>query len=327
MTRTHALSEGRGGVLVCFDGSEGAHTALWWAATEASARGVPLVAAQSFEWDLPSLHAVDEHGEYNERLLRENAEQDLNRATGECREAFSGLPVFFATPDGPPEVTMVQLADQLDPVMVVAGASGRGALARMVLGSTAAELARRVRQPFVVVRGEPRAADAPVLVGVDGSDNSERAVDFALDFAEYHRAPVRAVYSWTDWPLEAYATAPPGQVGLTHVDESTQALAKEQLDTAAARHPDLGVDWEPVTERPTHALLDRAEGARLLVVGSHGRGPVTRALLGSVSHAVLYHAPCPVAVLRALDREGEPVREDTGPGAEGLRTGPPRGSA
>jgi nucleotide-binding universal stress UspA family protein len=58
---------------------------------------------------------------------------------------------------------------------------------------------------------------------------------------------------------------------------------------------------ECVADRPAQALLDRADNAQLLVVGSHCHGIRRRVFLGSVSHAVLYHAPCPVAVVRAPD--------------------------
>ncbi|WP_019819133.1 universal stress protein, partial [Saccharomonospora saliphila] len=157
MTRTHQLSEGRGGIMACYDGSDGGRRALWWAAREASGRQCPLVVVQSMEWDLPSLHAATERGDYNAAQVRETVEEDLDRAASECRDALPGLTVFLARPEGPPEVTVPELADELDPQLVVAGASGRGALARMLLGSTAAELARALRQAFVVVRGEPAA--------------------------------------------------------------------------------------------------------------------------------------------------------------------------
>ncbi|EHK84869.1 universal stress protein UspA-like protein [Saccharomonospora azurea SZMC 14600] len=296
-----SAADAREAVLACFDGSEGGRRAVWWAAAEAVSRGRPLVIVWSLEWDIP--------GARGERLDSDSAVEStrrvLDQVAEDCRSLHPGLTVWTTLPDGAPEVTVTDLANDIAPAMVVAGASGRGALSRMLLGSTVAYFARFLPQPLVVVRGEPAPPDAPVVVGVDGSGTSVRAVEFALTFAERHGVPVRAVHSWTDWPLDVYATAPPAQVGLYHMDDAVQEVAREQVEEAARRHPNATVQWDVVTERPTHALLERSEGARLLVVGSHGRGRMTRALLGSVSHAVLYHAPCPVAVLRSRPEDLE----------------------
>lgn len=298
-----ALRGVRDAVLACFDGSDGARRAVWWAAAEAAARRSPLVLVWSLEWDPPRSHADTAVVTPEAQHIIDQTRRELEQAAEDCRAMYPRLAVHVTIVDGAPETTVGALAEELDPALVVAGASGRGALSRMLLGSTVAELARTLREPLVVVRGEPAPPDAPVVVGVDGSGTSVRAVEFALTFARRHGVPVWGVHSWTDWPLEVYATATPAQAGLYHVDEAVQEVAKEQFDEVAARYPDVSVRWEAVADRPTHALLEYSEGARLLVVGSHGRGPMTRALLGSVSHAVLYHAPCPVAVLRSRPEE------------------------
>lgn len=304
MTETWSAAEARDAVLVCFDGSEGGHRAVWWAAGEAVARRRPLVILWSLEWDPPRTQQEVSLENYDAQNVIEATRQELERVAGDCQALYPELSVLVTMPDGAPEDTVPRTADDIEPGLVVAGASGRGALSRLLLGSTVAYLARTLRQPLVVVRGEPASSDAPVVVGVDGSGTSVRAVDFAFVFAQEHGVPLRAVHSWNDWPLDTYATAPPGQVGLYYM-EAVHEAAREQFEEVARRYPEVSAEWEAVAERPTHALLDRAEGARLLVVGSHGRGPVTRALLGSVSHAVLYHAPCPVAVLRSRSEESE----------------------
>jgi flavin-dependent dehydrogenase len=84
--------------------------------------------------------------------------------------------------------------------LVVVGASGKTALPRMLLGSTAAELAHHCEQPVVVVR---EAVSGPVVVGVDGSSTSARAIGFAFDFADRHGAELVAVHAWADLPIDA----------------------------------------------------------------------------------------------------------------------------
>jgi nucleotide-binding universal stress UspA family protein len=87
---------------------------------------------------------------------------------------------------------------------------------------------------------------------------------------------------------------------LADVRHEGARLLTESLAGYQDRYPDVTVHREISFDRPAHALIEQAEGAVLLVVGSHGRGAVRSLLVGSVSHAVIYHAPCSVAVLRGL---------------------------
>jgi nucleotide-binding universal stress UspA family protein len=84
--------------------------------------------------------------------------------------------------------------------------------------------------------------------------------------------------------------------------EQAEKYEQEALaGTAAAwrdRHPGVDIVEKTVMGDPAKALIDESAGAELLVVGSHGRGELRGLVLGSVSHAVLHHAHCPVAVTR-----------------------------
>jgi nucleotide-binding universal stress UspA family protein len=143
-----------------------------------------------------------------------------------------------------------------------------------------------------------------VVVGVDGSERGREALRFALSEAKLRDARVTAVQAWAIPPLTT------GGVGIIPAyeivrDELREAAADElaqALEEAAAEAPGVGIDPEVVQADPAGALVDRSEGADLLVVGSRGRGSITGPLLGSVSQEVLQHAPCPVAVVHAAER-------------------------
>ena len=75
-------------------------------------------------------------------------------------------------------------------------------------------------------------------------------------------------------------------------------MLAESVAGLGDRYPDLVVHQQLVQSQPAQALLDAAKGARLLVVGSRGLGGVARMLLGSVSHTLVLHPPCPVLVMR-----------------------------
>ncbi|WP_260478955.1 universal stress protein [Kibdelosporangium aridum] len=171
----------------------------------------------------------------------------------------------------------------------------------MLLGSTAAELLHHCRRPVVVVRHakDPVRVDGGhVVVGVDGSSVSARAIGFAYGFADRHGCELVAVHAWSDLPMDALEPVRTWDYDWHDVREKGDRLLAESLAGHQEQHPDIAVRRKVAIDRPTHALLEHAEGAVLLVVGSHGRGALRRALLGSVSHAMAYHAPCPVAIVR-----------------------------
>ncbi|MFE9491074.1 universal stress protein [Streptomyces sp. NPDC006641] len=140
-----------------------------------------------------------------------------------------------------------------------------------------------------------------LVSGVDGSETSLRAVDWAVDEAALHGLPLRLVYA-SRW--EQYEGA---ALALSLGRPSEQALADSILETAAERarqrHPDVDVSGEAMPEDAVIALLHEGRNAQALIIGARGRGGLTGLLLGSVGLAVAARAPCPVIVVRG-DRAG-----------------------
>ncbi|MFI6360203.1 universal stress protein [Streptomyces sp. NPDC050743] len=138
--------------------------------------------------------------------------------------------------------------------------------------------------------------ELPLVVGVDGSEPSLRAVDWAADEAALRGLPLRLVYA-SLW--ERYeGTALSDDLG----KPSDQVMAEDIVETAArrvrTRQPDVKVTIDVLPEEPEYALVRESRTAAAMVLGSRGRSSLTEALLGSVSVTVAGHAHCPVIVLR-----------------------------
>lgn len=138
--------------------------------------------------------------------------------------------------------------------------------------------------------------ELPLVVGVDGSEPSLRAVDWAADEAALRGLPLRLVYA-SLW--ERYeGTAVAEDLG----KPSEQVMAEDIVDTAArrahSRQADVKVTTDVLPEEPEYALVRESRTAAAMVLGSRGRGSLAEALLGSVSVTVAGHAHCPVIVLR-----------------------------
>ena len=147
--------------------------------------------------------------------------------------------------------------------------------------------------PDPITQQRDSAPTGRIVVGVDGSQCSIDALQWAARQAELTGATIDAVISWE------YPTPYGMEFGVLDVDWA--ATAQTALDTAL--HQAFGPDVEMINGRvirgrPAEVLVAEAAGAELLVVGSRGHGAMAGMLLGSVSEHVVAHAPCPVLVIR-----------------------------
>jgi nucleotide-binding universal stress UspA family protein len=151
------------------------------------------------------------------------------------------------------------------------------------------------------------APDDPVLVGVDGSDESLAAVRWAADEAARLAVPLRIVHAWM-WPLyHVHLGAPPGAPTGAGLRAQAERVLERAADRARAVASSTPVETSLVTGAAAAELLRSAEGARLLVVGHRGLGGFAGLLLGSVGVTVSAHAPCPVVVVRGAATVGPVV--------------------
>ncbi|MEU4293386.1 universal stress protein [Kribbella sp. NPDC026596] len=130
------------------------------------------------------------------------------------------------------------------------------------------------------------------MVGVDGSEVSSAAIRFAFGEAARRHVGITAVHAAMPSRRQSSVRVP-----ADIVEQVDRQLVAEAMDSKRILIPGIDVKTKVVHSHPVQALLDGADGAELIVVGSRGRGGFTGMVLGSVSQAVLRHAPCPVAVV------------------------------
>jgi nucleotide-binding universal stress UspA family protein len=139
-----------------------------------------------------------------------------------------------------------------------------------------------------------------IVVGVDGSQGSRAALEWAIQEAQMRESSVHILVVW-QYPHTTSASAwGLGMDPSPDVQEAVaaaSAAAASRLGLKASAQGDVATTWEAIEGNPAHALLAASEDADLLVVGSRGHGAFVGALLGSVSHQVVAHARCPVVVV------------------------------
>ena len=289
-------------ILVGVDGSDSAIEATRWAAREAERRGVGLRLVQAFGW--PRGRHLGDPGlgvEYRQAMHR-LGEQQVAAAAGAAGDVAPDVVVEQLVEDGYPIPRLV--ADSREAQLVVVGDRGLGAVTGLLIGSVAVAVAAHAACPVVVVRGAVQGVtgppQGPVVVGVDGSPVSEAALAFAFAVAAGRNAPLVAVHTWWDLAIDP-ALAP--LLDWEAIEGDEHQLLAERLAGWGEKYPDVEVRRVVTRDRAAHALIARTEGAQLVVVGSRGRGGFAGLLLGSVSHAVLHRASCPVAIVRSAAAE------------------------
>ncbi|HLU45972.1 MAG TPA: universal stress protein [Natronosporangium sp.] len=223
------------------------------------------------------------------------AEEMLAQVAREAREQYPGLSVSHQQVFGGAAPTLVEASKESS--LVVVGCRGHGGFADLLLGSVSAQVVSHAYCPVLVVRPvtpAPLPDDAPVVVGVDGSETAGRALVVAGDEAARQRRPLHVIVA--DVPDD------------TRARQQADALLSEAIATVHAAHPQVAVvPRAGYDRRAGEALLAASHDAAMLVVGSRGRGGFTGLLLGSVSQLMVHHAACSVLVVPPADRSAEPA--------------------
>jgi nucleotide-binding universal stress UspA family protein len=148
---------------------------------------------------------------------------------------------------------------------------------------------------------QTRGPDRHIVVGVDGSPGSRKALAWAMTQARLTGATVEAVAAWEEPVMLLGYGYPIGETGNLEGDGLAAITQKIVDDTVAAvvaeQGEPAGVRTRTVMGHPAQVLTDAAVGAQLLVVGSRGHGTFAGMLLGSVSQHCVQHANCPVVVV------------------------------
>ncbi len=284
-------------VIVGVDGSAVSKVAVDWAARDAARRGTALrlvhvltpPAVMAFP-EVPMPAGYAEWQEEEGQMLLDAAVKTVEEAAGDTRvEVTTDMVAGSSVP---------VLADlSAEAQLMVVGSRGRGAFARGLLGSVSTGLVHHAKCPVAIVHDEdplmPHPAQAPVVVGVDGSPASDRAVAIAFEQASFRGVDLVAVHAWSDSGVFEF----PG-VDWSQLQAIGETTLSERLAGWQENYPDVLVRRVVVADRPAHQLLEQAESAQLLVVGSRGRGGLAGMLLGSVSTAIVHAARMPVIVAR-----------------------------
>lgn len=289
-------------VLCATDFSEQAGHATDLAVRLAARFGARLVVLHVIEYpdvDLERFDVEYDFDAYRESLVEE-AEDHLRADVAARAEADAEVETLITEGASGPEISRV--AGDVGADLIVVGATGHSGIGRVVFGTTPEAVVRDSGCPVLVVRRSvPEEAFRHVLVATDFSAASADAVPHAAAFARAHDARltilhVAAVYPTTRYGPEIDETA----------REALEQGAEKRLAAISVPAADLKIEARVVRAYNAQEGILRAaedDDADLVVVGTHGRGGIGRALLGSTAGSVVRHAHCPVLTVRPASQD------------------------
>jgi nucleotide-binding universal stress UspA family protein len=275
-------------MVVGYDGSPDADLALEWAARnlrDPSQALTVVIVADAVDPLLAEYQGILDHSvdEWQLRAAHQLKELEVENGSIEVRRGPAVSEILKATYG----------AD-----MLILGSRGHGLVMGSVMGSVTQHAARHAECPVVVVRPVRSPRSRRVVVGVDGSTESNKALRFAFERASRTGEEVVAVYGYRVHRSSRSVF----ELGVTDDTlermEAAERFLAEAVAGLADEYPDVKLETQAIPQAPARVLVDCSYGASLLVVGSRGRDAFSELLLGSVSQHVLGHADCPVAVLR-----------------------------
>jgi nucleotide-binding universal stress UspA family protein len=282
-------------ILVGIDGSSEADAAARWAAAYAAKMRAPV----------RLIHAVPEGDWYGsaafvdggalERDLRAIGRKHLARAEAAIHDVAPAVSVETFTADG----TIASYVSKADAELVVLGSRKSSALRDLTLGSNTLRVVTHAPCPVLLMRDAGDSADVgrPIVVGVDGSEQSDRALGAALEIAHTLGTPVVAVNYW-GFAVQAGLGTGFENVDWVSIREHEKHWLETHVETMREKYPDVALSTVSAQSSPTRGLRAMSASASMLVVGCRGRGAFLGTILGSVSQNLVHHADCSVLIVR-----------------------------
>ncbi|MGW2209710.1 universal stress protein [Streptomyces sp. NPDC001781] len=284
-------------LVVGVDGSEVSLAAVDWAVDEAVRHGAQMRLVYASLWERYEAGPPPVGpGRSSERLP---AEHVVASAADRAVRRNPDVEVTTAVLPEEPVTALVHEGGQAS--ALVTGSRGRGEVKGLLLGSVGLAVSARAHCPVIVVRGDPAGlagTRARILLGVgDADDTSTEAVRFAFREAEVRGCVLDVVHAWRRPAFDRHGNRTRAEGPADPYDGSAPAVVDARLRAAIAERPH--VRTRPATpEGPAaRVLVDRSAAADLVIVGARRRTGALGLRLGRVSHALLHHARCPVAIV------------------------------
>lgn len=286
-------------IVVGYDGSEAATAALQWARGWAEDRGIGLGVITAIGPSPASFGIID--GSFYEGIF-ERAEAFQKKAVDKIQAEHPDTDVVTLLSEHAPAHALVEASRHA--AAVVVGTKGRGPNRELLLGGVADAITQHAHGPVVVVPADMffgKFAGGDIVVGFDDTPACLPPLRFALEQAQHWKAKLRLVHGWKGefrW-MAGRGEDLPRSVVLANFEADVLSRLQHFANPVLAEFPDVETEWVVEQSFPASALENASKQARMVVVGSRGRGGFLGLLLGSTSRTLAQVSDAPLAVVRS----------------------------
>ena len=277
--------------LVGVDGSDRSDRALEWAARRARETGASLTMLSVVDPDVARVldYEVDD--------MREIAERVLGLSKLRVEQRYPELELTMRVVEGSIIDELVEAAESHD--MVVMSSHHGATVGETLGGAKGLKVSVSVDVPCAIVPADwsEEAEGDGVLVGIGPDGASECAIAFGVEEALREGCALEMVSSWDRPPLFSHSDVRHDGAVETYGDQLQRAL-DARIASLSVQHPGLVATGEAVEATPaSRVLIERSVGKKMLVMGTHSRNALGRALFGSVCHSVLLNLKVPTVIV------------------------------
>lgn len=278
-------------ILVGVDGTERGVKAIEWAALRARRTSSQVTLLTAVALDSAKAFGAEVES------IRETVENKLRDIAQKISEDFENIEVDWIVHDEGILEALADVSESYD--MVVLGARQNAKISEMLGGTKGLKLSITASVPTVVIpeTWDYKDQGSGIVVGIGPDDSDEGAIAFAVKEALALNQPLELVSAW-GLPAGISRTAESLGGGLGPVGEQFQLKINAHIDSLKAAYPDLVVTGKTIEgSSPTKVLITYGAKRKLLVLGTHGRSALGRAVFGSVTHNVLLSPNVPTVVV------------------------------
>lgn len=275
-------------IVVGYDGSADAEAALAWTAETARAQKQPV--------DVVIVALPTDPGARQRRAHDDDAAKQRGEAALQRLEELDVAESTVEICHGPVVPELIRAS--AGATMLVVGSTGHGLTTGTLTGSVSQHVARHADCPVVAVRPQRSPHARRIIVGIDGSAESEKALHFACERALSTGESITAIHGYTSLSTRMLNLDPSGTGSIARRIAVADTFVADICARLAIEYPGVEIQPEAIPVRAGQVLVDASAAAALVVVGTRGRDAFAELLLGSVSQHLLHYAQCPVAVVR-----------------------------
>ncbi|MFV1975480.1 MAG: universal stress protein [Candidatus Scalindua sp.] len=254
---------------------------------------------EKFPHDYRHLLSGTAHADMKQKLEAEAMGKIKAMIPAELLESGDVIPIVRF---GKPFLEIIQIVKEKKVDLLAIGTHGRAGMDRVILGSVAERIVRKAGCPVMVIRGRKYVGFKRIIVPIDFSDCSRKALEYAIATAKAHNSKLTILHVYEESFIEPYVNAANSEEEAGEIMKEIEFVNETKYDEFLKTVDLSGVEYEKLLKKgvPETDIVEIAmeQQANLIVMGTHGRSGIKHILIGSTSEEVVRAVHCDIIIVK-----------------------------